>query len=418
MTAYTDAFTGTENLASHDGGGGLGTWTVTTVGARVPLVGGGVATLTNSVEVDPDISPILMETGASPVSSGGAFLAYGTLCYTVSEHEGFPNFSGETDIVTLSGDDGAGANYIVVLHPDGAHAAPTFTVTAMVIAGGVTVGPTTSASLTGLTYGVANGATFTMGVDVSGTVFRVGFKVGGAWTYVLTLDITGCTFPPLHYGVQLPTLDWERGDSTAVLTVDDFTVEATAPPADPTKSTVALGASTIYVAQTTTITLTAKDSSGTTITAGGETVVLGAGCVAYTVGATTDVGDGTYTATATGAAAGACAVTATIGGVTVTTTLPTITVLARPTPTPRGNGGGSGGPCGGAMTYGLPASVTKWAEARQYALRFGLGASGRWQRFAVVHGATVNVTTSDVNYFALYDLLVKGQPVKQRTDTF
>lgn len=73
---------------------------------------------------------------------------------------------------------------------------------------------------------------------------------------------------------------------------------------------------------------------------------------------------------------------------------------------------------GGALVYSSPAAVAKVQAARQYALRFGLGGMGRWQRVAVVHGATTRVDVSDVNYFALYALLVKAQPVKQRTDTF
>ena len=75
-------------------------------------------------------------------------------------------------------------------------------------------------------------------------------------------------------------------------------------------------------------------------------------------------------------------------------------------------------PRGGALAYNSPAAIEKWAAARQYALRFGLGGAGRWQRFAVVHGVTVNVTTSDVNYFALYGVEVSAIPTKQRTDTF
>jgi hypothetical protein len=73
---------------------------------------------------------------------------------------------------------------------------------------------------------------------------------------------------------------------------------------------------------------------------------------------------------------------------------------------------------GGALAYGSPADVAKWAKAARYALRFGLGGAGRWQRFAVVHGTTVDVGTSDANYFALYDIEVAAAPVNQNTDTF
>lgn len=235
-----------------------------------------------------------------------------------------------------------------------------------------------------------------------------------------------------------------------------------------------------YVGRTATATLTAKDASGNPITAGGETVSFGGPGV--TVGTVTDHGDGTYTATVTAATPGAGALTATIGGVTVTTTMPGYTVLAHVvTMSPSAHfytgrtatvtviGGGAvtiaatGGVSVGATTdhgdgtytatataitagagtvqglaitvlahpgaaargarstalvYDAPADVARWAAARQYALRFGLGGSGRWQRVAVVHGATVRVDVSDVNYFALYALQAKAQPVKQRTETF
>lgn len=72
----------------------------------------------------------------------------------------------------------------------------------------------------------------------------------------------------------------------------------------------------------------------------------------------------------------------------------------------------------GALAYGSAADVAKWAAGAQYALRFGLRAAGRWQRFAIVHGSTLDVATSAANYFVLYAVEVAANPVKQRTDTF
>jgi hypothetical protein len=294
-----------------------------------------------------------------------------------------------------------------------------------------------------------------------------------------------------------------NNNSAEAMSISELGIVLNALPADPTTSTVALSSSTLYIGHTVTATLQAKDSGGVNITSGGETVVIGSGGAAFTVGATTDNSDGTYTATVTGVAAGSCAVTATIGGVTVSTTIPAPTIIAIPTATATATGPGTnfyagrtatvtlttpnaiggltvvisggagtvsvgtvtdvgngtytatataiaagtcqltgtmdgvaisagmpvvtvparpaipaGGPRGGALCYGDAASVAKWSEARQYALRFGLGAKGRWQRFAVVHGATAGVTTSDVNYFALYALFAKAIAVKTRTDTF
>ena len=72
----------------------------------------------------------------------------------------------------------------------------------------------------------------------------------------------------------------------------------------------------------------------------------------------------------------------------------------------------------GALVYGTAADVAKWQAADRYALRYGLSGSGRWQRIAIVHGATTAVATSAANYFALYALEVAAMPTKQDTDTF
>ena len=70
------------------------------------------------------------------------------------------------------------------------------------------------------------------------------------------------------------------------------------------------------------------------------------------------------------------------------------------------------------LAYRSPVDIAKWSASRQYALRFGLGGAGRWQRIAVVHGATTDVGSSDGNYFALYAMDVTAQPIKARTDSF
>ena len=76
------------------------------------------------------------------------------------------------------------------------------------------------------------------------------------------------------------------------------------------------------------------------------------------------------------------------------------------------------GPRGGALVYGSAADVALWSKASRYALRFGLGGAGRWQRIAVVHGATVDAATSDANYFVFHDLEVAAAPVNQNQDSF
>lgn len=72
----------------------------------------------------------------------------------------------------------------------------------------------------------------------------------------------------------------------------------------------------------------------------------------------------------------------------------------------------------GALTYQSAADVAKWQAGDRYALRFGLSGAGRWQRLAIVHGATVAAATSAANYFVLYAVEVAATPTKQDTDTF
>lgn len=94
-------------------------------------------------------------------------------------------------------------------------------------------------------------------------------------------------------------------------------------------STVTVGTSTLASGAQTTLTLVARDATGTPFTSGGLTVgfVPGAGTSAGSISATTDRGDGTYSATFTAITAGtARAIGATIGGAAVTSTSPTITV--------------------------------------------------------------------------------------------
>ncbi len=94
-------------------------------------------------------------------------------------------------------------------------------------------------------------------------------------------------------------------------------------------STVTVGTSTLTSGAQTTLTLVVRDATGTPFTSGGLTVgfVPGAGTSAGSISATTDRGDGTYSATFTAITAGtARAIGATIGGAAVTSTSPTITV--------------------------------------------------------------------------------------------
>ena len=101
----------------------------------------------------------------------------------------------------------------------------------------------------------------------------------------------------------------------------------------PATSTIVAAPTTILLGQVSTLTLTGRDAAGNLVTTGGATVVFTkvSGSADGPLSATTDVGNGTYTATFTAATGGAPRVIgATINGAAVTTTLPAITVTAPP----------------------------------------------------------------------------------------
>ncbi|HEX3152800.1 MAG TPA: invasin domain 3-containing protein [Gemmataceae bacterium] len=131
------------------------------------------------------------------------------------------------------------------------------------------------------------------------------------------------------------------GTNTITATIDGVALTSTAPTitvgsptADPAQSLVSIDTPTIQSTGTATVTLTAKDSSGTQLTSGGSTVVfsLGAGTGSGTFDTVTDNGDGTYDVVFTGTTAGTNTITATIDGVQVTSTAPTITVVGAADP--------------------------------------------------------------------------------------
>ena len=99
--------------------------------------------------------------------------------------------------------------------------------------------------------------------------------------------------------------------------------------ADPAQSIVTASPPTIPVGGTSTVTLTANDSSGTRLTTGGSTVVfgLGADVGSGTFSNVIDNNDGTYTSTFTATTAGTNTITGNIDGQDLTSTLPTINIF-------------------------------------------------------------------------------------------
>ena len=127
------------------------------------------------------------------------------------------------------------------------------------------------------------------------------------------------------------------GTATSIhSTIAGLTVTTTSPtvtvgsgPISVADSLISVSSATTASAGTVTLTLTAKDASGNSITTGGSTIVFSAtgGTSTGTIGSVTDNSNGTYTAVFTGVTAGtATSIHGTIGGVAVTTASPSITV--------------------------------------------------------------------------------------------
>jgi hypothetical protein len=131
------------------------------------------------------------------------------------------------------------------------------------------------------------------------------------------------------------------GSNTITATIDGTALTSTpasitiTSAADPAQSTVTINPTSIQSGSPTTVTLTAKDTTGTQLTTGGSTVVFslgnGTGQTGQgTFGAVTDNGNGTYTATFTGTIQGTNTITATIDGTALTSTAPTVTITPGP----------------------------------------------------------------------------------------
>ena len=124
-----------------------------------------------------------------------------------------------------------------------------------------------------------------------------------------------------------------RLTATAAGLTAEFTATGTVGPVSTGASLVTVGQSTVAAGATTTLTLQARDQLGNALASGGLTVTFAASVGGSTgqIGATTDNGNGSYTATFTGLTTGAATtINATINGIAVTSTLPTITVVAGP----------------------------------------------------------------------------------------
>ena len=163
------------------------------------------------------------------------------------------------------------------------------------------------------------GVAFTLGAGTSSGTFSTVVDSGDG---VYTSAFTGTT----------------SGSARSIAaTINSGSVTSTLPavtvipgPVSLSQSTVSVGRASFSSADTTLLTLVAKDANGNRLTGGGLTVVFslsGGGTSSGTIGTVFDSLDGKYVAVLTGTIAGTSkTVSATIGGSSVTSTLPTITV--------------------------------------------------------------------------------------------
>jgi len=151
----------------------------------------------------------------------------------------------------------------------------------------------------------------------------------------------------------------------------------TSPPVSTSTSTVSVSSPTVAAGRSINIALQARDQAGNSIMAGGCSVSFSVtgGTATGSIGATTDNGNGTYTASFTGVAAGTpTTIGATVNGVPVTSTLPTVTV-----------------------TPGAPASVAKVGTDPT-----GLVAGAHWDSLRViVKDANANPKPGEAVTFAV-----------------
>lgn len=192
---------------------------------------------------------------------------------------------------------------------------------------------------------VAVGASFGSVVSVLDSASHTDTTFGGAVTIAIS---TGYGTAGAHLS-GTTTVNAVKGVATfAGLSIDSagsgYRLDATAPgvtigrspiftiaagPLSLSRSTVSVSSSTVGIGNSVTLILQARDALGNLLGRGGATVAFSAsgGTSTGTIGATTDHGDGSYTAPFTGVSAGtATTIGATIDGAAVTSTLPTVTV--------------------------------------------------------------------------------------------
>ena len=226
-----------------------------------------------------------------------------------------------------------------------------------------------------LTTGGASVTFSATGGTARGTISATTDHGNGTYTAIYTATTAGTA----------QTIGATINGAAVTTTPPTITVTVANQVPDPTRCTVTAAPISIGIGGTSTLTLQAKNSAGANVTVGGATVVFTAsgGTATGTVSATTDHGNGTYTALYTGTAAGtAQTIGATINGAGVTTAMPSITVTSSGFQTPDvinnyGFETGSWGPFndGGG---GLPSAViaTDYAYEGTHSAKYAFAPSG------------------------------------------
>ena len=279
---------------------------------------------TKIVTVNKTGTGTLTLTGASTLTKGAANITNGTL-----------NVTGSLDSGTAVTVDGAAGGTL------GGSGTISGTVT---LANGGTIQPSSSGSANTLTLANSAAPTYNTGsklkLRVSGTsVDQVNFTTAAAHSLAnldLTLDLTGITgnvSGATIYSVASGTIGTAFKSFTVINNPSTYsatlhyntttvTVDIIASASSASHSTISPATATKFAdgVSTQVITVQARDASNNNISSGGDAVAFSA--TAGTVSATTDNGNGTYTATWTAPSSigsGTATVTATLGGTAVGT---------------------------------------------------------------------------------------------------
>ena len=337
--AFTGASAGTNTVTAVVNSQG-----VTTASPTVTVTAGSVSTSASIVSVFPAAIPaggtttvILTAKDAfgNPETSGGLTVALGL--GSTSIHGAFSNVTDNGNgtysaIFTAGPSVGSSPVAATIAGAAVTSAPPTLTVTPAVFSPSqstFSVVPSSIASGSSTVVTLIARDRFGNQEAIGGLSVTFGLGSGAATgTFSATTDDGNGVYTAAFTGA----LD---GTSTITAAIDGQAVTSAAPtvavtpgPVSAAQSIITIVPAALQVGGGATVTLQAKDAAGNSETSGGLAVVfsLAAGAATGTFGATTDNGNGTYSAVFTGDTTGSSVVAASINSVAVTSTLPIVTV--------------------------------------------------------------------------------------------